>query len=91
FGCFDVSQQQINQIRRFYSISQTPDSVITLCPRLLGITVYAVYSQSIPKPDRWRSQLHCEDTNMYPVVRLVRVISKSVIGFLIIEKMLAII
>ncbi|MCU7816966.1 MAG: universal stress protein, partial [Candidatus Thiodiazotropha sp. (ex Rostrolucina anterorostrata)] len=28
-GCFDVSQQQINQIRRFYSISQTPDSVIT--------------------------------------------------------------
>ncbi|MCU7816489.1 MAG: hypothetical protein KZQ81_15135, partial [Candidatus Thiodiazotropha sp. (ex Rostrolucina anterorostrata)] len=28
--CFDVSQQQINQIRRFYSISQTPDSVITL-------------------------------------------------------------
>ncbi|MCU7815140.1 MAG: hypothetical protein KZQ81_08015, partial [Candidatus Thiodiazotropha sp. (ex Rostrolucina anterorostrata)] len=29
FGCFDVSQQQINQIRRFYSISQTPDSVIT--------------------------------------------------------------
>ncbi|MCU7895964.1 MAG: hypothetical protein KZQ63_11070, partial [Candidatus Thiodiazotropha sp. (ex Lucinoma aequizonata)] len=27
--CFDASQQQINQIRRFYSISQTPDSVIT--------------------------------------------------------------
>ncbi|MCU7903693.1 MAG: hypothetical protein KZQ66_18320, partial [Candidatus Thiodiazotropha sp. (ex Lucinoma aequizonata)] len=27
-GCFDASQQQINQIRRFYSIPQTPDSVI---------------------------------------------------------------
>ncbi|MCU7880250.1 MAG: hypothetical protein KZQ60_06650 [Candidatus Thiodiazotropha sp. (ex Lucinoma aequizonata)] len=28
-GCFDASQQQIIQIRRFYSIPKTPDSVIT--------------------------------------------------------------
>ncbi|MCU7912076.1 MAG: hypothetical protein KZQ63_08390, partial [Candidatus Thiodiazotropha sp. (ex Lucinoma aequizonata)] len=28
-GCFDASQRQIIQIRRFYSIPQTPDSVIT--------------------------------------------------------------
>ncbi|MCU7904057.1 MAG: hypothetical protein KZQ66_20480, partial [Candidatus Thiodiazotropha sp. (ex Lucinoma aequizonata)] len=31
-GCFDASQRQIIQIHRFYSIPQTPDSVIT--PRL---------------------------------------------------------
>ena len=29
FGCFEVLSQQINQIRRFFSIPQTPDSVIT--------------------------------------------------------------
>ncbi|MCU7908795.1 MAG: hypothetical protein KZQ71_09160, partial [Candidatus Thiodiazotropha sp. (ex Lucinoma aequizonata)] len=29
-SCFDASQQQINQIRRFYSIPQTPNSVIIL-------------------------------------------------------------
>ncbi|MCU7880658.1 MAG: hypothetical protein KZQ60_09075, partial [Candidatus Thiodiazotropha sp. (ex Lucinoma aequizonata)] len=28
-GCFDVSQRQIIQIHRFYSIPQTPDLVIT--------------------------------------------------------------
>ncbi|MCU7879387.1 MAG: hypothetical protein KZQ60_01500, partial [Candidatus Thiodiazotropha sp. (ex Lucinoma aequizonata)] len=28
-GCFVASQQQINQIRRLYSIPQTLDSVIT--------------------------------------------------------------
>ncbi|WP_419635387.1 hypothetical protein, partial [Thiolapillus sp.] len=28
-GCFGASQQQINQIRRFFSTLQTPDSVIT--------------------------------------------------------------
>ncbi|MCU7907657.1 MAG: hypothetical protein KZQ71_02520, partial [Candidatus Thiodiazotropha sp. (ex Lucinoma aequizonata)] len=33
-GCFDASQGQIIQIRRFYSIPQTPDSVITH-PRIM--------------------------------------------------------
>lgn len=32
FGCFVVSRSQINQIRRFFSNPQTPDSVITLIP-----------------------------------------------------------
>jgi hypothetical protein len=28
-GCFGVGKQQINQIRRPFSMAQTPDSVIT--------------------------------------------------------------
>ncbi|MCU7895389.1 MAG: IS30 family transposase [Candidatus Thiodiazotropha sp. (ex Lucinoma aequizonata)] len=34
-GCFDASQRQIIQIRRFYSIPQTPDSVITRIETLI--------------------------------------------------------
>jgi hypothetical protein len=51
-GCFGVSQQQINQIRRFFSTAQTPDSVITQKNLIESYSVIKVSSKFVPMPNK---------------------------------------
>jgi len=46
---FDVLQQQVNLIRRFNSIVQTPDSGITLVEYILDINEWISKSQKLLK------------------------------------------
>jgi hypothetical protein len=43
---FDVLQQQVNLIRRFNSIVQTPDLGITQPPHGLGVNIHSLLQRS---------------------------------------------